>query len=283
MPAPDGEHPMPYHRRDEAGEASPLYMSVEPTDERGRYGAVGLVPWTFRQTIRGVLATLLPWVLFAVMGQLSSNNTAPTHPLPRGKDLAQGVSFFIFTAILEGAFVIAPLLYALSRRAPGVSVRDGLRGLGLRSTPLIPAIGWVIAGVVVVVLGADLYGILLHALHWQLQTNTDTLLQEAKTEPLTVMGALAGSVLVAPLCEEIFFRGYLFGGLLRRMRPVAAVITSALLFAIAHALIGSFTPLLLIGVVLAVVRWRTGSIWPGMAIHICNNALATILILSALK
>jgi membrane protease YdiL (CAAX protease family) len=67
------------------------------------------------------------------------------------------------------------------------------------------------------------------------------------------------------------------------MRPVVAVIVSALLFAIAHALIGSFAPLLLIGLVLAVVRWRTGSLWPGMAVHFCNNALATILVISALK
>lgn len=279
MPAPEGEHPMPYHHRHEAGDPPPLYK----TDNRGRFGAVGLVPWTYAQTIRGALATLLPWIAFTIVGQLSSTNTAPAHPLPHGKDLAQGVSFFIFTAVLEGAFLIAPLYYALSRRGPGFSMRDGLRGLGFRRTPLVPAIGWVIGGVVIVILGSDLYGILLHALHSHLLTNTDTLLQEAKTEPLTVMGALAGSVLIAPLCEEVFFRGFLFGGLLRGMRPVVAVALSALLFALAHGLIGSFAPLLLIGVVLAVVRWRTGSLWPGMAIHICNNALATILVISALR
>lgn len=279
MPAPDGDHPMPYHRGSEAGNPPPL----DKTGERGSFGAAGPVPWTFAQTIRGALATLLPWVAFTVVGQLSSTSTTPAQPLPHGKDLAQGVSFFLFTAILEGAFVIAPFYYALSRRAPGVSVRNGLRGLGFRRTPLVPAIGWVVGGLAIVILGSDLYSFLLHALHSHLLTNTDTLLQQAKTEPLTVMGALAGSVLIAPLCEEIFFRGYLFGGLLRGMRPLAAVILSALLFAIAHGLIGSFAPLLLIGVVLAVVRWRTGSLWPGMAIHICNNALATILVISALK
>lgn len=280
MPATDGEQPMPYHRRSEAGDPPSAYQ----TDDPGRFGAVGRVPWSYGQTIRGALLTLLPWVAFAVVGQLSSNgDNIPRHPLPRNQDLARGISFFIFTVILEGAFVIAPFYYALSRRAPGVSAADGLRGLGFKRTPLLPAIGWVIGGLVIVLLGSDLYGIVTHALHWNLQTNTDTLLQEAKTAPLTVMGALAGSVIVAPLCEEIFFRGYLFGGLLRRARPVAAVVISAILFAIAHTLVGSFVPLLLIGLVLAVTRWRTGSLWPGIAIHLCNNALATILVISAIK
>ena len=280
MPATDGEHPMPYPPRNEAGDPPPGYQK----DDAERYGAVGRVPWTFAQTIRGALATLLPWVAFAVVSQLSSSgSSAPSHPLPRGQDLGQGIAFLIFSIILEGVFVIAPLYYALGKRAPGTGVRDGLRSLGLRATPLLPAVGWVVAGLLVVLLGSDLYSHLIQAFHLNLQTNTDTLTQEAKTEPLTVIGALAGSVFVAPLCEEIFFRGYLFGGLLRRKRPVAAVVFSALLFAIAHALIGSFAPLLLIGVVLAVIRWRTGSLWPGMALHLCNNALATILVISAIR
>lgn len=280
MPASEGDQPKLYYRRSEAGDAPPFSQSPAPDGS----GAVGRVPWTYAQTIRGALATLLPWVAFAVVSQLgSSGQRAASRPLPRGQDLAGGVSFFIFTIILEGAFVIAPFYYALSQRAPGVTVRDGLYGLGFRRTSLGPAIAWVVGGLVVVLLGSDLYAIIIHALNLHAQTNTDTLLQEAKTMPLTVIGALAGSVFVAPLCEEIFFRGFLFGGLLRGMRPVVAVVVSALLFAIAHALIGSFAPLLLIGLVLAVVRWRTGSLWPGMAIHLCNNALATILVISALK
>jgi membrane protease YdiL (CAAX protease family) len=280
MPASEDDQPTPYHRRNEAGDPPPVARD-QFTDGSG---AVGRVPWTYAQTIRGALATLLPWVAFAVVSQLgSTGQKAASRPLPRGQDLAGGVSFFIFTIILEGAFVIAPFYYALSRRAPDVSVRDGLYGLGFRRTPLGPAIAWVVGGLVVVLVGSDLYALVIHALNLHAQTNTDTLMQEAKTMPLTVIGALAGSVFVAPLCEEIFFRGFLLGGLLRGMRPVVAVIVSALLFAIAHALIGSFAPLLLIGLVLAVVRWRTGSLWPGMAIHLCNNALATILVISALK
>jgi hypothetical protein len=90
---------------------------------------------------------------------------------------------------------------------------------------------------------------------------------------------------IAPIAEEFFFRGFLFGTLrnlpLRIGRHdlgtwVAAVIT-ALLFGLAH--LGSapavyLIPLAFLGFVLCLIRWRTRSLYPCMALHSANNALA---------
>jgi uncharacterized protein len=90
---------------------------------------------------------------------------------------------------------------------------------------------------------------------------------------------------IAPIAEEFFFRGFVFGGL-RRMDVViggrnlgvwiAAIITG-ILFGLAHT--GSASPQYLVplgflGFVLCMVRWRTGSLYPCMALHSINNSLA---------
>jgi membrane protease YdiL (CAAX protease family) len=90
---------------------------------------------------------------------------------------------------------------------------------------------------------------------------------------------------IAPMAEEFFFRGFLFGAL-RRIRIqiagrdvgtwVAALIVGVL-FGLVHS--GSapgkyLVPLGFLGFVLCLVRWRTGSLYPCMALHSINNSLA---------
>lgn len=250
----------------------------------GRFGRVGVTPWTLAQTLAGTAITLVPWMLFIALSQAAkSPQTTHTQRLPVVQDAVGGVIFLLFTAVVEGAFLLAPAYYVFSRRASGVAPRARLAALGLRRTPLLPAILWVLAGIVFIVFVVGwLYDVFLKMTGLQLQTNVQTLMQEAKFAPLTVTGALLGAVFIAPFCEEIFFRGFLFAGLLRGMPVLAATLLSALLFAIAHGDLGSFLPLFVIGLALAVVRWRTGAIWPGMALHACNNALAALSLLPLL-
>ncbi|MFL5822559.1 MAG: CPBP family intramembrane glutamic endopeptidase [Solirubrobacteraceae bacterium] len=90
---------------------------------------------------------------------------------------------------------------------------------------------------------------------------------------------------MAPVAEEFFFRGFIFG-VLRRMRImvagrnigtwVAAIITG-ILFGLAHtgsALSQDLIPLGFLGFMLCLLRWRTGSLYPCIALHALNNALA---------
>jgi membrane protease YdiL (CAAX protease family) len=54
------------------------------------------------------------------------------------------------------------------------------------------------------------------------------------------------------------------------------------LFTASHGDVGSAAPILVLGLLLALVRWRTGSIWPGMALHMANNLLAAAVIIATL-
>jgi len=100
--------------------------------------------------------------------------------------------------------------------------------------------------------------------------------------------AIAAAVfvcVVAPIAEEFFFRGFLFGVLRqiqvtvagRELGPWLAAVIVALLFGLAHA--GSANPQFLVplgflGFVLCMIRGRTGSLYPCMALHSLNNAVA---------
>jgi membrane protease YdiL (CAAX protease family) len=86
---------------------------------------------------------------------------------------------------------------------------------------------------------------------------------------------------LAPVCEEIAFRGYLQTTLAVRRGPRAAVAAGALLFAALHLDPVRFPALLVLGVVFGWMTWRSGSVWPAVAAHAANNALGATVFLVA--
>jgi sodium transport system permease protein len=96
-------------------------------------------------------------------------------------------------------------------------------------------------------------------------------------QPLLVL-VLVVAVLPA-ICEETLFRGLLFSGL-SRAGPAIAVISTSLLFGLAHGSIYRLLPTASLGVLLAYARLSTGSLLPGVIVHAINNALAISLLVA---
>ncbi|MGZ3666463.1 MAG: CPBP family intramembrane glutamic endopeptidase [Ktedonobacterales bacterium] len=262
------------------GGFAPAHPFVAPETLDPHFGRVGRVPWTFRQTLLGTAITIVPWLAFiAATSLLSTGSSTALKPVPRPLDLVAGVIAFLFTCVAEGVFLLAPLYHAVWRRAPGTTARDGFRALGFRKTAFWPATGLVAGAIVVSFAFEILYGFITQQLNLPLQTNADRLTQQAHYAPFTIFFTLLAAIVVAPICEEVFFRGYLFGGLLRGMNVWLATIVSALLFTLVHGDIGSAVPLLIIGLILPILRWRTGSLWPGVALHTVNNLIAALAVL----
>jgi CAAX protease family protein len=84
-----------------------------------------------------------------------------------------------------------------------------------------------------------------------------------------------GICLFGPLCEELYFRGILYGAL-RRFGPLLATLGSSLLFAVVHFTPAAIPVLMVIGIALALLYELTGSLWPPIAFHVLNNSLAMI-------
>ena len=91
-----------------------------------------------------------------------------------------------------------------------------------------------------------------------------------------IVGVL-NACIFAPIGEEIGFRSILLGGLLKtRCRPWIAILISALVFASFHGFGANFVTAMLFGILIGWLYWRTGSIIPGIIIHITNNSLTAI-------
>jgi membrane protease YdiL (CAAX protease family) len=87
-------------------------------------------------------------------------------------------------------------------------------------------------------------------------------------------------VVTAPVCEEFFFRGFIYAGLRRSLRVPFAALLSGFLFSMAHADVGLVLPFTLIGAILAIVYERTGSLWANIGVHFWFNLVSfTVLVL----
>ena len=81
--------------------------------------------------------------------------------------------------------------------------------------------------------------------------------------------------IIAPIAEEILFRGLIFGALQKWLQPGWVICWTSLLFAIAHLELIGLVPLIALGAILGWVRFRTGSIGLSILLHAANNCLAT--------
>ncbi|MBK8191035.1 MAG: CPBP family intramembrane metalloprotease [Vampirovibrionales bacterium] len=97
------------------------------------------------------------------------------------------------------------------------------------------------------------------------------------SRPAVEATILAG-LLLAPLLEELTFRGFLQPAIARHASTGAAITLSAVVFALSHTLYAdapfAWMSALALGLWFGWLRARTGSIWPGVAGHLLNNALA---------
>lgn len=161
-------------------------------------------------------------------------------------------------------FLLVPIAIAAGR---GASLREALRQLGLRSFRP-SALKWMAAAVGVYLLFSFAYVALIGPPH--------------QKDIAEGFGALPVQILLivvaAPISEETCFRGMLFGGLRTRLPRFAAALISALVFGALHATTGvsAVPPLIFFGFVLALLYERTGSIVPGVLLHMLNNSVALL-------
>lgn len=232
--------------------STPLPPPPAPTERKGDF------EWW--APFAALLTTVGVTIVFAVILAGVTGNT--DGDLPPGLTIAA-------TFVQDGLLVATMLGFAVlagARLAPGT--------FGLRRTKLLRAL---VAAVVVFVVF-----ILFLAAWSQLSPNTeDDLLEDlgAKDSTSTLVAVAVLVCLVAPVVEELFFRGFLFPSLQRVMHWIPAGIVAGAMFGLIHA--GGtpalfLVPLALFGFLLCALYRRTGSLLPGMAVHAFNNALALV-------
>ncbi len=223
-------------------------------------------PWAAPVAVVGAFALgLFASSVVAAVGDASGSN--PAHPTP--------AVALIGSVVFDLSLVAAALYFARlggPLRASDFGFRRISVSLGVRA--------FFAAGIVYYVATA-LYAALLR-LHGQEKLPSEL---GAGKSTAALVGTAVFVCVIAPIAEETFFRGFFFGAL-RRWRIViggrdlgtwlAAIITG-IVFGLAH--LGSapakyLVPLGFLGFVLCLVRWRTRSLYPCIALHSVNNSLA---------
>ena len=212
--------------------------------------------WGVQMAIGGVLIALGAGIVMGIPAVIIDN--------PGNGDLSDAANVVVQLATALG-FLLVPI--AIATRWGESSVSAALRRLGVRG--FRPgAIRWMLAAVGAYLVFAALYTGVFGSPH-----------QEDIAESF---GALPVQILLiviaAPVSEEVCFRGMLFGGLRTRMPRLAAAFVSALIFGALHALTGieAVPVLIFFGFVLALLYEKTGSIVPGIILHMLNNSVALI-------
>jgi membrane protease YdiL (CAAX protease family) len=182
------------------------------------------------------------------------------------------IGFFLFdddsalelaiAMVMAGALILALYLVGIRRR--------GLRwsSFGFIS----PTRGWLILNVVLAILLAGVMGFL----EWVLNIPvTEIAVEHLGTDKMTppkivVFGVL--TILIAPLIEELFFRGLTYSWIRGRWGVKVGIVTTSLLFGVSHFQhvfwMGSAA---IVGVFLAVVYEYSGSLWNCVIFHSVFN------------
>jgi membrane protease YdiL (CAAX protease family) len=180
-------------------------------------------------------------------------------------------TFTIIATFLQGLiFIGTAVMFASFTRKPKPE------HFGLRPTRFWPAAGWAALGMLTFYALVALYSVIVQP------DAEQTVAQDLGADQGTFGMIAAGFmvVCVAPVAEEFFFRGFFYRALRSRYSVLVAAAIDGLLFGVIHydfsgadALL-ILPPLGVLGFMFCLVYERTGSIYPVIALHALNNAIA---------
>ncbi len=174
-------------------------------------------------------------------------------------------------ALIQAVVCLAALLFIA--RSSG---RQGLRSAGfLQNDPWTSLLFGLFAYLAFI----PLYGLFCIFNNLLIPYEPQELVKEMLSAPELLKSpvVIACSAIILPVIEEILFRGFLLSGLREFMKPVFAVIASALVFGLMHEF-QAVIPVFTLGCLLGYLRERTGSLLPAVAVHVLHNSLMLVFI-----
>jgi len=218
------------------------------------------VPWTIGDVILALVSFLILVTLgTAVISRVLANE------LPKvGQILALFIGYVILFLLIG--------FFALRRGA-------NLQMLGFRPFNFLRGAGMVVAWFFLVKLASAIYTLVAQ----RLGINPS---EEAVRRLPEIFGRSTGGFLlavlvvavVAPVAEELFFRGFVYPAFRQRWGVTAAIIITSVLFALFHFSPSVFIPIFIIAVGLAYLYQVTDSLGPPIMLHALNNFLSVVVI-----
>jgi membrane protease YdiL (CAAX protease family) len=153
--------------------------------------------------------------------------------------------------------------------------RTTKKELGVHRLPTWLDIGWFLLGVPAYLIASGLVTTLAAILLPFIDYNQA---QDVGFENLTGQGeyilAFLMLVIIAPIAEELLFRGYLLGKLRKHAPLWVAIFITSLIFAIVHFAWNVGVDVFALSIVLCILRVASGSLWPSILLHMLKNGIA---------
>jgi membrane protease YdiL (CAAX protease family) len=243
--------------------AHPL-MLPDPVFGRSSQARPGEVPWGAAPALLALAIAIIGVVLLVfALGTLGSGSTASAE----GATVPGALSALLSTVIVDSWFVGVAWWHSLRRFALSAT-SWGFRRLERRSLPLV-LVGLALSYVALIV-STSVYARLFGP-----PPEQNIIKDFPHTGPGMALFAVT-AIIVAPIFEETFFRGFLFQGLARSWGPVAGALVSAGLFTLAHQQVSVFVPFFILGLILAWVFYRSRSLWANIAVHASFNCVSVL-------
>jgi membrane protease YdiL (CAAX protease family) len=207
------------------------------------------VPWTVRDVWLGVIVLVL-WII----GYIAASFLVRTYSL--------GVDPGLFIGLAELALLVP--VWWLAVRKYGV----GWDTLGFRRFDA-RTLGLGCGLMLISMLFNATYSAFLAVFGLRAQVDLVPIFAELSS-PWWLL--LAG-IVVAPVVEELFFRGFVYAGLAERYSWRKAAVISSAFFALVHLQLTAVLPIFILGYIFAYLYRRSGSIWPAVLMHVSTNAL----------
>ncbi len=233
-----------------------------PEGERSGSPTTGWPPWTAPVALLGGLALALVGALVVDLPALALGAKISSSHTPPGVTIAD-------TVVQDIGFVLAAVFCA---HIGGRAVRSWQ--FGLRR----PRVGWWAASGLILLL---LLAFILVSLIWSalVHPSEEKLLETLGSNEGTSLLLLSAALtcVVAPICEELLFRGYMFTALRNWRGTLPAALLTGLVFGAVH--LGSaptldLVPLAALGFGLCLLYRYSGSLYPCMIAHSLNNCIA---------
>ena len=231
-----------------------------------------VVPWKSWEALTAlVLAFLLPVVVYVVVKVIFTvgHITGPINTLLFGAGPTTETFWYLIQVL--GEIALLGLLLRRYKLGPGA--------LGLRKFKFWQALGLVVLSYILFMFClAGVYALIKVLFPVVNLDQTQVTGFEGVSSSAGVAMGFIVLVILAPIVEELFFRGLLFPAFLKRQPIVLASMLSSLIFGVFHAQlnIGIYTALL--GLFLCFLYYRLGSIIPGISLHMINNLLAFLVL-----
>jgi membrane protease YdiL (CAAX protease family) len=193
-----------------------------------------------------------------------------------GSDTLQALYLLVEHSMIDGGFIYGSWLLLSALYAHRASLAE----MGLRQcSPWF--FTWVPVFFIIVLIGQGTWVALLSAIYTpSVSLPNPTSFSIYTNKPVTDVTAIFIFCILAPVAEEIFFRGLIFRWLLQKHSLPIAVAVNALFFAVIHLNFTGFTDYLLVGISSALLAYYAESLWPSITLHMSINILAIALTFS---